>query len=93
VAEVERVLGLWALGTLTQSWVGHQAAQPGQPTAVASALGRWTTTGRLSVWARGHLALATPELRPWVAATLRLGAERLASPGAAATAPPPALAA
>ena len=92
-AEVERVLGLWAVGTLAQSWLGHQATQPGQPATVAAALGRWTTTGRLSVWARGQLALAAPELRPWVAATLRLGAERLAFPGAAATAPPPALAA
>ena len=74
------MLGLWALGTLAQSWVGHQAAQPGQPPAVAAALGRWTTTGRLSVWARGQLALGTPELRPWVAVTLRLGAEHLAAP-------------
>src|SRR5919197_752649 len=91
--EVERVLGLWAVGTLAQSWLGHQATQPGQPATVAAALGRWTTTGRLSVWARGQLALAAPELRPWVAATLRLGAERLAFPGAAAAPPPPALAA
>jgi hypothetical protein len=92
-AEVERVLGLWALGALAQSWLGHQASQPGQPPALAAALGRWTTTGRLSVWARGQLALATPELRPWVAATLRLGAERLASPVDAAAPHPWALAA
>jgi hypothetical protein len=77
---VERVVGLWALGTLVQSFVGHQAAQPTAPGVVAAVVGQWTTTGRLSVWARGRLALTEPSglLKAWLGETLREGAMRVA---------------
>jgi hypothetical protein len=67
---VERLVGLWALGPLLQTWVGHQAGQPTAPAAARAALGQWTTTGRLSVWARGHFALQdrSGRRRPWLAA-------------------------
>ena len=86
-ARVERVVGLWALGALVQSWVGHELthAAPAQ----RAVLGQWTTTGRLSVWARGRLALTDPSgaLREWLADTLQEGARRLAA-GPCGEAPP-----
>ena len=77
---VERVVGLWALGTLVQSWVGDQVGQPTVPGEVKAVVGQWTTTGRLSVWARGHLALTEPSglLKDWLGETLREGAEHIA---------------
>jgi hypothetical protein len=77
---VERVVGLWALGTLLQSFVGHQTAQPTAPGLVQAVVGQWTTTGRLSVWAKGRLALTEPSgrLQAWLGETLREGAERVA---------------
>jgi len=78
--EVERVVGLWALGTLLQSWIGHQTAQPTAPGVVQAVVGQWTTSGRLSVWARGRLALTEPSglLKDWLGETLREGATRVA---------------
>lgn len=86
---VERLAGLWALGTLVQSWVGHQAEQATAPPLVQQVVAGWTTTGRLSVWARGQLALREPSgrLAPWLSETLTVGADRLA----AAPRPPPRL--
>jgi hypothetical protein len=87
-AQVERVVGLWALGALMQTWVGVQVRQPWAPAPVRGVRHQWTTTGRLSVWAAGQLALTEPggRLRAWLATTLRAGAERLAA------VPPPAAA-
>lgn len=87
-AQVERVVGLWAVATLLQSWLGHQATQPARPPLVADVVRQWTTTGRLSVWARGQLALASPHLRPWVIATLRDGPRHVTPPAASAAQPP-----
>jgi hypothetical protein len=85
-ARVERVVGLWALGCLVQSWLGHAAGSAEAPEAVRATAAGWTVHGRLSVWARGKLALAEPSgrLRDWTTATLREGAERLAAPPALA---------
>jgi hypothetical protein len=78
---VERVVGLWALGALLQTWVGVAVGQPSAPPAVRAVLGQWTTSGRLSVWARGRFALTEPSgrLRAWLCAILQAGAERLAA--------------
>lgn len=79
--QVERVVGLWALGTLVQSWVGHQTALVTAPVHVHALVGQWTTTGRLSVWARGRLALTDPSglLRDWLRETLQAGAQQVAA--------------
>ena len=84
-APVERVVGLWALGTLVQTWVGQQVGLPTVPTPVAAVVAQWTTTNRLSVWARGQFALQdrSGHLRAWLIATLTAGAQRVAA------APPP----
>jgi hypothetical protein len=83
-AEVEALAGLWALGMLLQTWVGHQVGRPRAPSLVRAIRREWTTTGRLSVWARGRLALTEPSgrLRGWLRASLSRGARRIA------TAPP-----
>lgn len=85
VARVERVVGLWALGTLVQTWVGQQIGQSTAPAPAAAVVAQWTTTGRLSVWARGQFALQdrSGHLRAWLTATLTTGAQRIAA------APPP----
>ena len=80
-AHVERVVGLWALGALLQTWVGHQIGLTSVPTPVASVVAQWTTTGRLSVWARGRFAFQdrSGHLRVWLIATLTAGARRVAT--------------
>jgi hypothetical protein len=82
---VSRLVGLWALGLLVQSWVGDQVGRPTAPALVQQAAAQWTTSGRLSVWARGRLALTDPHgrLGAWLADTLQTGADRVAA------APPP----
>lgn len=79
-AEVAAVVGLWALGTLVQSWVGDQLQRPETPAAARAIRREWTTTNRLSVWARGRLALTEPSgrLRAWLIETLSTGAQRVA---------------
>jgi hypothetical protein len=86
---VERIVGLWALGTLVQTWVGHGLAQPTTPRSVQRVRGEWTTTGRLSVWARGQLALREPSgrLEPWLGHVLAVGADQIAQVTATLTAP------
>jgi hypothetical protein len=76
---VERVVGLWALGALLQTYVGHAAVQPATPPTVQRVVRQWTTTGRLSPWARGQFALTdrSGHLRPWLVATLLRGAAQL----------------
>lgn len=66
---VEALVGLWALGALIQTWLGLRL---GQSAVGQRGVRRWVTTGRLSVWARGKLALEDPdpELVAWVRATL-----------------------
>ena len=80
-AQVEAIVGLWALGTLVQCWLGDQLGAPSAPPAVQAIERQWTTTGRLSVWARGQFAWREPSgaLRPWLLDTLRAGATRLAA--------------
>jgi hypothetical protein len=75
---VARVAGLWALGLLLQTWVGDQAGRATDP-AVQAALAAWTTTGRLSVWARGRLVFLDPSgrLQSWLLDTLAAGAARI----------------
>ena len=88
---VERLVGLWALGTMLQTWLGAQARATDDPT-VRAVIAGWTTTGRLSVWAHGQFALTdrSGRLRPWLLATLHNGAARLASaPPLPTTAPTP----
>lgn len=65
---VERLVGLWALTTLLQCWLGAQTLRPNAPALLTAHLRQWATTPRLSLWARGHLALADPRglLRPWL---------------------------
>jgi hypothetical protein len=77
---VEGTLGLWALGALIQLWVGVQLQHSADPLARAVAA-QWTTTGRLSVWTQGRLALSDPSglLRPWLTTTLHAGTDRLAA--------------
>jgi hypothetical protein len=74
-------VGLWALSALVQTWLGHRLSQPAAAAPVPLLRGEWTTTGRLSVWARGQLALADPSgrFRPWLRQTLTSGAHRLAT--------------
>src|SRR6266566_4197349 len=48
--QAERLVGLWALGALLQTWLGSQVAHG--PQAVRAVAAQWTTTGRLSVWAQ-----------------------------------------
>jgi hypothetical protein len=81
-APVERVVGLWALGALVQTWVGVQVQAPTAPAAVRGVLRQWTTTGRLSVWAAGQLALTEPSgrLHAWLPTALAAGAARLTAP-------------
>lgn len=84
---VEALVGLWALATLLQTWLGHATramACPGEVQAVAR---EWTTSGRLSLWARGQLALAdrSGRLTAWAGETLTAGSRRLLP----AAAPPP----
>ncbi len=86
---VERLVGLSALGLLLQCWLGEALGRPTVPAGVAAVRQEWTTTGRLSVWARGHLALTEPtgRLRPWLCATLAEGAEQLRAAGGSTPTP------
>jgi hypothetical protein len=80
-ATVAALVGLWALGTLIQSWAGHTVGQPDAPAPVAAVRAQWTTSGRLSVWARGQLALTDPAATLWPVLTAALtdGAHRIAA--------------
>jgi hypothetical protein len=84
--QAEALVGLWALGALLQTYLGSQVVQG--PAAVRAVAAQWTTTGRLSVWAHGQLALREPLLRAWVGPTLQAGATQVAAVRSA-FAPPP----
>lgn len=75
---VAHLVGLWALSTLMQTWVGDQVAHGPAPVRLVSH--QWATTRRLSIWARGRLALTDPsgDLVPWLQMTLNRGAQRIA---------------
>src|SRR4029077_2417483 len=77
---VERVVGLWALGTLVQTWVGHRLSQRAVSAPVLQLRREWTTTGRLSVWARGQFVLTdtSGRFRSWLREALRAGPQHLA---------------
>lgn len=89
--QVETVVGLWALGTLLQSWLGDQLTAVTTPSAIRAVATEWTVHGRLSVWARGRLALTDPSgrLRDWIPATLHAAARIAASASAPTRAQPP----
>lgn len=78
---VERVVGLWAVGALIQTWIGVATMGAGVPAVVTTELAGWTTTGRLSVWARGRLALrdGSGRLHDWLGQTLTAGAATVAA--------------
>jgi hypothetical protein len=59
------------------AWLGSQVAHG--PAPVRAVAAQWTTTGRLSVWAQGQLALREPLLAAWVAQILPAGAARVAA--------------
>jgi hypothetical protein len=91
---VDALCGLWALGALLQTWLGAATVGPDVPAAVAAEAAGWTTTGRLSVWARGRCVLRDPSgrLGGWAEAVLADGAARIAAAraaGAPARAAPP----
>lgn len=78
-AVVDRVCGLWALGSLIQSWIGHHLGSAAVPDPVREVRAHWTTSGRLSVWMRGRFALTdlSGDLHPWLLMTLSDAAQRL----------------
>jgi len=82
---VARLVGLWALSSLVQTWVGGQVAHG--PVPVRQVAAQWTTTHRLSVWARGKFALCddSGRLTAWLQMTMNRGAALLAG------SPPPRL--
>ena len=90
---VGRVLGLWALGTLLQSAIGAAVGRADAPPAIQAVVAEWTTTGRLSVWARGHLALSDPSgrLHRFLCDALRTTAAQFAAAPPLTTAAPPLL--
>jgi hypothetical protein len=85
-AQVARLRGLAALGLLVQSWLGVQARHAAAQAAVAAdpvaaVVAGWTTSGRLSGWGHGQLALTEPSerLAAWIGTQLGAGAARLAA--------------
>jgi hypothetical protein len=80
IAQVAAVVGLWALGAQLQCWLGNQVTAHTTPPEVRAVARAWTTSGRLSVWARGRFTLTEPSgrLRAWLIATLASGAARIA---------------
>ena len=87
---LDALLGLWAVATLVQTWLGVQVSDPEAPAAVQAVVRGWTTTGRLSVWAHGHFALTerSGRLTAWLTQTLLAGAAHLALAPPVPTTPP-----
>ena len=81
VGHAEAIVGLWALGTLLQTYLGSQVLHG--PAPVQAVARQWTTTGRLSVWAHGQLALREPLLAAWLRDPLQGGAAQVAAVRAA----------
>lgn len=80
---VERMVGLWALATLLQTWIGAQTLCPTASPLLKAHLRQWATSPRLSLWARGHFAFTDPRgfLDEWLLQTLRDGATDLRASG------------
>lgn len=76
---VTALAGIWALGTLVQTWVGHELRAAPQDSPISGVLPGWSTTGRLSVWMVGRLALTDPtgQLQGWLWKALQRGTDRL----------------
>lgn len=76
---VTALAGIWALGTLVQTWVGQELRAVPADSPVGGVLPGWSTTGRLSVWMVGRLALTDPtgQLQHWLWHTLQRGIDRL----------------
>jgi hypothetical protein len=79
-ARVVALVLLAALGQLVQQWLGSQL---GHAHSTGSARWQhyvWTVHGRLSLFARGRLALTDPsgQLQAWLVTTLSAGSGRLA---------------
>lgn len=85
---VAGLVGLWALSALIQMWVGDQVVHG--PVPVRTVTHQWATTSRLSIWARGRLALTDPsgELITWLQMTLNRGAQRIAAAAFGSPTPP-----
>lgn len=62
-AAVDGLVGLWALGTALQTTLGAACCGADAPVLLQQAQTGWTTTGRLSVWARGKLLLTSHDAR------------------------------
>ena len=77
--KVARLVGLWALSSLVQTWVGDQVVVG--PKTVRQTAEHWTTSQRLSVWARGRFALTETQggFPPWLQMTMNRGAALLAA--------------
>lgn len=88
VRQVETLVGLGALGTLLQSWLGDHLTAATTPAPIRAVAGEWTVHGRLSVWARGRLALTDPSgrLAAWVPTALGAAAARIGRRAAVPTA-------
>lgn len=85
---VAGLVGLWALSALIQMWVGDQVTHG--PVPVRSVTHQWATTRRLSIWARGRLALtdSSGELATWLQMILNRGAQRIATASFGSPVPP-----
>lgn len=82
VARLTALVGLAALGQLLQQWVGWQLGHQ-HSTGVGRWLHlAWSVHGRLSLFARGRLAVTDPTgaLAPWLATTLAAATACLRDP-------------
>lgn len=61
LSEVDHLVGLMALASVLVLWLGQQVGIAEGDDLWVVAQHRWTTTGRLSIWARGVLALRDPQ--------------------------------
>jgi len=77
--KVARLVGLWALSSLVQTWVGDQVVVG--PNPVRQTAAQWTTSQRVSVWGRGRFALTETHggFTTWLQMTMNRGAALLAA--------------
>ena len=77
--KVARLVGLWALSSLVQTWVGDQVVMG--PKTVRQTAEQWTTSQRVSVWGRGRFALTETHggFTTWLQMTMNRGAGLLAA--------------
>jgi hypothetical protein len=79
-AQVDALVQLCALGQLVQLWLGTNLCHPAADSEAAGWLRAWTVHGRLSVWARGRLALTAHDatVLRWCREGIARGTARLA---------------